>query len=107
MTDEEVADRMIARLNSMLEDEDVRKDVQALVETRIDVSQATADHATIQVTVSAGRPILGFLGLLNGLVGTVQQGKFAGWGLIAAEFTDADPSKLLRFVRTDQPKAEA
>ncbi|OPZ36149.1 MAG: hypothetical protein BWY99_02082 [Synergistetes bacterium ADurb.BinA166] len=100
MNEEYLADILIIRLNGILDDPDIRKDVNRLVETRIPVSKATADHRTIQVTAEGEESTLGFLGLLNGLVGAMpkEYGRFAGWGYIAAEYDDE--GNLVKFVRT-------
>jgi hypothetical protein len=95
----ELADELIARLNKLIEDPAVRDDIGRLVEARIECSNQTAEHPTIQAQTEAGRAVVGFLGVLNGLVGTIPTGKLTGYGYIAA-YVD-DDNKLVRFERTD------
>lgn len=93
MKDTELADEIIARLNNLIQHSEVRQDVSKLIETRIPCSEATQNHPTIQ----AGEG-LGFLGLLNGIVGVIPDGKKEGWGYITAKFDDQ--GKLTQFCRT-------
>jgi len=93
--DDRLANEIIARLNILIEDPEVRKDIDALIEARVEVSETTADHPLIQVS-EGGR--LGFLGLLNGIVGLIPEGSKAGWGFITAICDD--DGKLVRFTRT-------
>lgn len=100
MEDGELADEIIRRLNALIEDQSVRADVEALIEHRVACSQATADHPSIQaVPAGDGSFLLGLLGILNGLAGTIPDGERAGWGLIAAEYDDGT-GRLVRFRRT-------
>lgn len=129
MKDEELADELIGRLNRLLADDAVRADVERLVQQRIPCSQVTAEHPTIQVLhldrqetkdalqqffgpefgpIVAGAvgdnayagPAFGFIGLLNGLIGTIPEGDLQGFGYIAACFT---AGRLTHFSRTGQP----
>lgn len=93
MKDIELADEIIARLNNLIQHSEVRQDVSKLIETRISCSKATRDHSTIQAGES-----FGFLGLLNGIVGVIPDGKKEGWGYITASFDDK--GKLTQFGRT-------
>jgi hypothetical protein len=103
--DEELADAIINRLNKLCEDPEVRKDIAALIETRIVCSEATLNHPTIQASgpdrnglcecgayggpgCSFCKPQFGFLGILNGLVGAMPDGPRKGWGYLAANFED-------------------
>lgn len=100
MTDADLADEVIARLNEIISNPAVRADVRTLMEQRIVAATATADHPTIQVIVSPdGTPTFGCLGLINGIIGTVKGGKKDGWGHVSAEY--ADDGSLIRFVRTE------
>lgn len=100
MTDTELADALIARLNEIIADPEVRADVHRLLGARVPCRQPTIDHPSIQAHIVDGEdPTIGFLGLLNGIVGTMPNGKRAGWGYIAAVFDDQD--QLLRFERTN------
>lgn len=96
MNDTDLADELISRLNRLLTDPEVVVDIHRLIENRVRVCDATQDHPTIQTQECT----LGFLGLLNGLVGVIPAGeRRQGWGFIAAEI--GDDGKLARFVRTD------
>ncbi len=89
ISDSELADALVERLNAIIQDPRVRGDVERLIEERILVSEQTAAHESI----------LGFLGLLNGAVGTIKDGNLKGWGYVAAVFDDG--GRLERFRRTD------
>ena len=104
MDNSDLANTLIERLNSLISDPDVRKDISTLIEHRIPCSAATLDHPTIQASVPAraadgtmGAPSMGILGLLNGLVGVIPDGPKKGWGFITAEFDD---DALEKFSRT-------
>lgn len=101
MNDSELADIVIARLNKLIEDPAVRIDVGRLIETRIACSDATLNHPTIQAGESAPGTggTVGFLGVLNGIIGTIEGGALPGWGYVMAVFDDE--SQLERFRRTD------
>lgn len=112
MKDADLADEVIARLNSLITDPAVRGDVNRLIETRIACSTETLDHPTIQAeefdpqkhaarVPPGSEPTagwVGFLGLLNGLIGTLPTGSKAGWGYVTAVFDDS--MNLVRFERT-------
>ena len=96
----------VAYLNQLLELD--RPAVAALVSNRVPCNEALADHPTCQVGVQHGGYHVGFLGLLNGLFGTIGDGGPRDqWGWITAEFED-DPDanwrRLRRFAVTD-PRA--
>ena len=100
MTDAELADALIERLNAIIQDPAIRADVCKLIEERVLVGEMTAAHPSVQVQKNAaGDDVLGFLGLLNGAVGTIRGGKLEGWGYVAAVFEDE--GRLERFRRTD------
>jgi hypothetical protein len=87
MTPLELAYAMVTRLNGLMEDPEVAFYVNKLAEEgRINVSQKVADHPTLQVLVlNDGIEDffhLGFLGLLNGMVGVIPSGPREGWGHI-------------------------
>jgi hypothetical protein len=95
MDNSQLADVLIERLNHLISDLDVRKDISTLIETRVACSAATLDHPTIQASSPAraadgatGAPSVGVLGLLNGLVGVIPDGPKKGWGFITAELDD-------------------
>ena len=94
-------DHAIAVLNEMvrLDSEATRK----LVEFRAPCNKQLADHPSIQVAGEDTAPLVGVLGMLNGIFGThgVEAGKFEGWGPIAAVFED--DGRLVRFERLVDP----
>lgn len=94
MTDEQLADEIIARLNAMIQDPAVRADIIKLLDVRVPVSVATADHPTIQVLDGK----MGTLGFLNGIVGVIPSGEKKDWGYITAVFDD--DGDLAEFRRT-------
>lgn len=73
--------------------------VQDLISTRFPCNQKLRDHETIQVHAygdsSMNNPKVGFLGMLNGLIGIDQNGS----GAIAAKYND--DKELTGFVMTD------
>jgi hypothetical protein len=94
------ADLIIKRLNDMIADPEVRRDLDALFRQRIPVSPKTLEHTTIQCDGETGS--LAVLGLLNGLCGLIGgTGPRAQWGFIAAEMDDST-GELIRFVRTPE-----
>lgn len=93
MKDLELAKELVSRLNLMINNPEAREFVQRLIETRID-GAAVVQHPTIQVDGLTNE--VGFLGLLNGLVGV----KSDQWGYIAIEF-DTQSCNLVRFVVDD------
>ncbi len=101
MNDSDLADVLIERLNKLIEDPAVREDIGRLIETRIACSDATLKHPTIQAQEGAPDSMgtVGFLGVLNGIVGSISDGRLRGWGYIMAVFDDE--KKLERFRRTD------
>jgi hypothetical protein len=104
MTNEELADVLIDRLNDLTKDLGVRTDVGTLIEARVKVSQETADHPALQVSQEGpiGPWHLGVLGLMNGLCGVIPEGPKKGWGYITAVIDDN--GFLESFKRTDQPQ---
>lgn len=101
MTDLELANELLLRLNKLIQDDDdVRRDVGKLVDAHIPCSKATADHPTIQV----GDNSVGFLGVLNGLAGVLPDGPKKGWGYITAVM--GDDGELLEFILTGSDPEE-
>jgi hypothetical protein len=91
VTNEELAVAIINRLNDLILDPDVRKDVSRLLEERVHAGPGTIQHPTIQIIEDAPMPPqLGVLGLLNGICGTVQDGPKKGCGLITAVCKDEE-----------------
>lgn len=95
MTNEELADEIIVRFNKLLENPEVRADINALLHRTVGACWQTQEHPTIQTNARR----LSVMGLLNGLIGTIGAGPRASWGLISAEFDDSE--SLVRFVRTE------
>jgi hypothetical protein len=96
VNDEKLADEIIARLNMLIEDPAVCRDISRLIERRIpldELSKNTLNHPTIQIPEG-----LGVLGILNGLVGVIPDGPRKNWGYISAEFDD--DGNLVGFGRT-------
>jgi hypothetical protein len=102
MKDDELADEIIKRLNALIENDAVRKDIGALLERRVSCSEETLNHQTIQALVgdSGALPVFGFLGLLNGIVGVDPElvGSTKGYGYITALWEGKD--NLVCFQRT-------
>jgi hypothetical protein len=92
----------------MLKEPVVAEAIRQLIVNRIKVDDPYGklrDHPTIQVTdLGEGVTEVGFLGLLNGIVGVFSDGPREGWGLIAAETPEKNPlgeeGSLIRFLRT-------
>lgn len=100
MTDIELADAIIERLNTLIEDPLVRHELGVIINFRFACADGLLSHPTIQVEQAAddAPPTLGFLGILNGLIGAIPDGDRRGWGWVTAEFDDQ--LNLIRFVRT-------
>lgn len=100
MTDQELADTLIERLNTLIEDPVVRHELGVIINFRFACNERLLEHPTIQVVQSApdAPPTVGFLGILNGIVGVIPEGQRKAWGWIAAEFDDNN--NLVRFLRT-------
>jgi hypothetical protein len=123
MNNEDLADILIERLNDLCHDPEVRKDIAKLIEMRVPCTKAMVDHPTVQTQDQTGQeipllhevfgpalakmlegtqgPVVGFLGLLNGLVGIIPDGRLKGWGYIAAVYDD--DQNLTHFRRSDKP----
>lgn len=87
-----LAVELVNRLNAMIEAEPaVDVALGLLLSARVQLpDEALRDHPTIQVgsikdgPVDSGPIEVGFMGMLNGIVGVLPEGKRAGWGYIAA-----------------------
>lgn len=91
-----LARSLVDRLNGLIVDPAIRRDVSALLRVRVECSPAAETHPTIQA--SRG---LGFLGLLNGAVGVFKGGPRDGWGLVAA-LVDEHTGEVQRFALTHE-----
>jgi hypothetical protein len=81
---ENMADLLIEKLNEIAEHDPVA--IGQLIEVRIACNAKLADHPTVQVSDQGSHPEVGILGILNGLIGTIDDGPKKGWGLITAVF---------------------
>jgi len=101
VTNEHIAGQIILRLNTLIADPEVRVVVQEMLKRRIPVGPRIANHMTIQTEPGTDEGIhwLGILGLLNGLLGCVDDGASTqhGNGFIQAVFTE--DGLLVRFER--------
>lgn len=97
ISDEALADELIARLNKLCDNPSMLAFVGSLIEVRVGAGSLLLDHPTIQCTPDGEA---GFLGVLNGLVGAQPSGKRMGWGYIAANFDDE--GHLTGFFRTPE-----
>jgi hypothetical protein len=97
MTKEQLADLLIKRLNEI-----IKYDKQALgnlINIRTKCNNAMANHPSVQVVAyGEDQPTVGMLGIINGIVGTIDTGSKRGCGLITAIFQDGT---LTHFRRTD------
>ena len=105
MDNRELADEMIKRLNDLVVgNPEVAYSITQLIETKVNVPETVADHPTIQVTqLNDGLDDffqVGFLGVLNGLVGVIEDGPKKDWGFITAVYDEG--GTLLRFERTNE-----
>lgn len=88
--------RVIRELNALIKtDEQTRKAVELMVNTRYPVSAEAAQIPELQVMVKDGQYSIGLVAILNYLCGTLDHGNRAGSGPIAAVLTDT--SGLVRF----------
>ena len=87
MNDKELAKEIVDRLNRLMADEGAAKALERLIDTRIPVDPILEDHPTIQVSGPEGNPVVGFLGMLNGIVGASGTNE---WGYIAANYNPED-----------------
>jgi hypothetical protein len=69
MTDDELADELVMRLNGLLKNPQVKRDIDDLFEQNVVASTATRSHSTLRVIDDEpNAPKLRVLGLLNGLL---------------------------------------
>lgn len=104
-TKEALADEIIDRLNKMIVKDDVKRAISELIKARIAVEDSECfvrDHPAIQCGInSKNQTIIGFLGVLNGIVGIISNGDRKGWGLITAVMDKENPNEL-NFIRTKE-----
>ncbi len=111
LADVDLAREIVDRLNRLCEDPAARIALGLLVRHPVDLPDgALAMHPTAQVwepgeekNPSSGWAIT-FLGMLNGIVGAIPNGKRAGWGYVAAVFGDGvdDDGSLIGFEVTSR-----
>lgn len=93
-----ICDLVILNLNEML-----RRDVDAmdkLFNNRVPCNKELADHPSVQVAVQKdGSFGVNFLGVINGIIGTISSENLNGFGFIAAYVVDNE--RVLGFRRTD------
>lgn len=102
MNEREVALFLVNKLNGLLKVPGVRADIARLMETTIPASPDTCAQVELQKRTDpeTGEYLLSVLGLLNGVVGAIPEGKRQGWGLIAMIF-DNDSGECIGFGLTD------
>lgn len=74
--------------------------VISLVNVRVPCNKFTLDHPSIQAGIDNGAPQVGFLGVLNGLFGTIGKGELAGYGKIC--FVHEAQRSRTQFARTEE-----
>lgn len=86
MEDKELATEIIRRLNGLLADDpEVGVALGKLIKARVPIAEVLRDHPTIQVMGDVNPIEVGFLGMLNGIVGAIPSGKRrGGWGYVMA-----------------------
>jgi hypothetical protein len=96
---EAMADLLIERLNEIAGHDPVA--MGKLIDARVPCNDALADHPSVQVHDfdDDKPPVVGMLGILNGLVGTIDDGPKKGWGFITA--VCEDDGSVSGFRRTD------
>jgi len=94
----ELADHIIQNLNKFVDLDPVA--LGTLIEHRVPCNRLLAGSPDCQVRESESGFEVGFLGVLNGLIGTISEGPRKGWGLTTAVFDDS--GDLVRFQRTSE-----
>lgn len=106
-TREAAIDFVIERLNKLIETPEVRKDLKALIETRIPVEAETGLHPDIITERQGNRLHLGFLGMLNGVLGAIPEGQpKEGRGPVMAVFDDHGVLSHFRRTHIEAPRRE-
>ncbi len=84
MLDHMLASVLCDRLNAMLDDEHVQRALYDLSQARVQVHRELGPHPTIQVDAESGPYTVGFIGMLNGIVGALPDSHpdYPGWGLL-------------------------
>ncbi len=101
---EALADLLIQRLNEIAKVDPTA--MAALIKTRVPCNEAMRNHPTVQVARQVGTSDdafeIGFLGMLNGIIGVIENGPRKGWGHIVVVM-DHDGT-FLRFERMENIK---
>lgn len=98
--DRKLAQRLADYLNDVLAHD--RDALSALIDARVSCGKCLATHPTVQVmrvddeAAQRSGYYVGFLGLLNGLCGTYDDGPRKGWGGLVAD-VDGDTGQVKRF----------
>lgn len=105
MTDQELAAELVRRLNALIENHDARKALAELITNFVVCSASLGDHPTIQVIDEGELCAVGFLGMLNGVVGVApRELRHGGYGWITAVWDGH--GRLLRFQVTGEPEIQ-
>lgn len=106
-TREAAIDFVIERLNQLIKTPEVRQDLKALIETRIPVEAETGLHPDI-ITERRGNQLhLGFMGMLNGVLGAIPEGEpMAGRGPVMAVFDGQGVLSHFRRTHIEAPQRE-
>lgn len=101
-TDSDLADLIIDRLNDI-----AKYDPRALIdliEHRVECNGHMANHPTVQVQKHPDqkKSTVGFLGLLNGIIGAIPYGKKEGWGYITMLIDPEPVPPIIVFERTKE-----
>lgn len=78
--------------------------ISCLADDRVPCNEALAQHPTVQVKRDGVYRKVGFLGIINGLLGTYDEGEHKGSGPITAEMDEL--GKIVYFRRTDDVPEE-
>lgn len=78
MIDRHIARRVVELMNEMLAADPVA--TRSLMINRTPCNKTLAEHPTVQVWRQEGGYAVTLMGILNGLVGAVDEGERAGWG---------------------------
>jgi hypothetical protein len=103
ISDQDLADEIIQRLNVLIDNPGVREFVTRLIQAKVGIDLKLAEeHQTIQCWAKDGKASCGFLGMLNGIVGFIGgNSDISNYGYITAKF-DNISNELVRFVRTEE-----
>ena len=95
----EVAAFLVSRLNELCQDDAVRELVSRLIDSTVFANDSIVRHPMIRMRSPSS---VGFLGMLNGIVGSIPDGPLTGLPYIAASYSEE--GVLLGFMLTEQAK---